>query len=177
MSSPLTPGWVTRMQSGFITVLTGEAGPVTCHIRGRLKRSRFTGDILSIGDQVLISLQQGGGGMVEEIVPRKSELARMDPRPGGEYRQILIANPDQVVMVFACAMPTPNLRMLDRFLVICEKAGILALIVANKVDKLKRQELAAQLKRFSDDMPNHIIIPYSSVESIGIAALTDAVLS
>lgn len=132
--SATVSGWVVRMQSGFISVLTEEAGEVLCHIRGRLKRNRIEGDILSIGDRVQISIQSPGSGMIEEIEPRKSELARKDPRPVGEYRQILLSNPDQVVMVFACAMPAPNLRMLDRFLVICEKAHIPALIVANKVD-------------------------------------------
>src|SRR5690606_7008127 len=44
------------------------------------------------------------------------------------------ANLDQLVLVFACASPAPRLRMLDRFLIIAERQGIPALIVANKVD-------------------------------------------
>jgi ribosome biogenesis GTPase len=58
----------------------------------------------------------------------------MDPTPRGEYQQILLANPDQILLVFACANPEPHLRMLDRFLVICEKQAIPVHIVANKVD-------------------------------------------
>jgi ribosome biogenesis GTPase len=55
-----------------------------------------------------------------------------------------LANPDQVVFVFACAQPAPHLRMLDRFLVIAEKQHLPALIVANKidlVDKTKAEDL------------------------------------
>lgn len=122
------------MQSGFITVQTEEAGPVLCHLRGRLKRNRFEGDILAIGDRVKISVQSPGKGMIEEIESRERALIRMAPTPRGEYRQILLANLDQVVLVFACAQPEPRLRMLDRFLVICEKQEIPPLIVANKVD-------------------------------------------
>ena len=59
---------------------------------------------------------------------------RLDPRPQGIYQQIILANPDQVLFVFACARPEPHLRMLDRYLVIAEKQGIPALIVANKID-------------------------------------------
>ena len=51
-------------------------------------------------------------------------FARLAPDPQGEYQQILIANPDQVVLVFACAEPAPHLGMLDRFLVIAEKQGV-----------------------------------------------------
>ena len=72
--------------------------------------------------------------MIEAIKPRSTELARLDPTPRGDYRQILLANPDQIVAVFACASPEPHLRMLDRFLVIAEKQGLRALVIANKVD-------------------------------------------
>jgi ribosome biogenesis GTPase len=133
-SETLLSGWITRMQSGFITVLTETDGPVVCHLRGKLKRGRFKGDIIAIGDRVKISLQPNSAGSIESIEPRRSALVRMAPLPHGEYQQILLANPDQVLMVFACAQPEPRLRMLDRFLVICEKQGIPAVIVANKVD-------------------------------------------
>lgn len=134
MNEGLLAGWVTRMQSGFITVLTEEAGPVVCHLRGRLKQHRFGGDIIALGDRVKISRLPDNSGMIEEIEPRERDLSRMAPTPRGEYRQILLANPDQVVLVFACARPEPRLRMLDRFLVICEKQSIPVFIVANKVD-------------------------------------------
>lgn len=138
MSEALVSGLVTKMQSGFYTVETEgdgvETQEIVCHLRGRLKRNRFEGDIIAIGDRVKISPQPDGKGMIEEIEPRERELARMAPTPRGEYRQILLSNPDQVVLVFACARPEPRLRMLDRFLVICEKQGIPPLIVANKVD-------------------------------------------
>lgn len=61
-------------------------------------------------------------------------ISRRAPLPGGEYEQIIIANPDQLAVVFACANPEPRLRMLDRFLVIAEKQEIPAVIIANKVD-------------------------------------------
>jgi ribosome biogenesis GTPase len=47
------------------------------------------------------------------------------------------------VLVFACAQPTPRLRMLDRFLVIAEKEEILPVIVANKVDLVGEEEAQA----------------------------------
>jgi ribosome biogenesis GTPase / thiamine phosphate phosphatase len=130
----LLSGWVTRMQSGFITVQTAEAGAVVCRVRGRLKKHRFEGDILATGDRVTIMLLPDGSGMIEEIEPRERELARMAPTPRGEFRQVLLANPDQIILVFSCANPPPRLRMLDRFLVICEKQRMPVFIVANKVD-------------------------------------------
>ncbi len=138
LTPPLT-GLIIRAQSGFFTVLGAElATPVTCQLRGRLKQGRREGDLAAIGDQVIFSHLPDGSGVIEEILPRKSEIIRLDPRPQGEYRQILLANPDQAVFVFACANPQPKLRMLDRFLVIAEKQNVPAVIVANKVDLLEK---------------------------------------
>jgi ribosome biogenesis GTPase len=126
-------GLVTRLQSGFYAVQTAD-WMVTCRLRGRLKRGPVRGDILSVGDRVKISTLPDGSGMIEEILPRQRALVRLAPTPRGEYQQIMLSNPDQVLLVFACVQPAPHLRMLDRFLVIAEKEGIPPVIVANKID-------------------------------------------
>jgi len=131
------PGLITRSQSGFFTVQTNR-GALTCHLRGRLKQGRHVGDIAAVGDRVLVSLHPDGKGMIELIEPRSSSLVRLDPRPQGLYQQVILANPDQAMFVFACAHPTPHLRMLDRFLVIAERQKLPAVIVANKIDLVGR---------------------------------------
>ena len=130
---PLVWGWVTRLLSGFYTVQT-EQGAVICRMRGRLKARRASGDIVALGDHVKIRILPDGSGVIEEIAPRERALVRTAPRARGVYRQVLLANPDQAVFVFACANPTPRLRMLDRFLIVAEQQGIPALVVANKID-------------------------------------------
>ena len=130
-------GQVTRLQSGFYTVRTEADGElITCRLRGRLKRGRQTGDIVALGDRVRLQKLSDGSGVIEEVAPRSHALVRMAPGVRGEYQQILLANPDQVVFVFSCANPSPHLRMLDRFLVIAEQQHIPALIIANKIDLL-----------------------------------------
>jgi ribosome biogenesis GTPase len=127
------PGLIVRAQSGFFTVETGE-GAVVCQLRGRLKQGRHVGDLAAVGDRVQITRQADGSGMIEQVQDRSRTIARLDPRPKGVYRQILLANCDQAIFVFACAHPDPKLRMLDRFLVTAEKQKIPAVIVANKID-------------------------------------------
>jgi ribosome biogenesis GTPase len=125
-------GLIIRSQSGFYTVMT-ETGSLTCRLRGRLKRGRHLEDIVAVGDWVQIT-QQDETGMIEAIEPRRHMLSRMAPTPHGEYHQIIIANPDQAVFVFACTKPEPHPGMLDRFLVVAEKQELPVLIVINKVD-------------------------------------------
>ena len=126
-------GLVIQAQSGFFTVETDQ-GVIVCQLRGRLKKGRKLADLVAIGDWVLITEQGPGTGMIEEIEPRQSMIYRMAPTARGEFQQVIIANPDLAVFVFAVAHPEPRLRMLDRFLVITEKEGIDSIIVVNKID-------------------------------------------
>jgi ribosome biogenesis GTPase / thiamine phosphate phosphatase len=126
-------GLIVRAQSGFFTVVTGQ-GRVICRLRGKLMQGRRRGDIAALGDRVEIRRLPDGSGMIESVEPRQKALTRLAPLPQGEYMQVLIANPDQLLLIFACAQPAPRMRMLDRFLVIAEKEALPAVIVANKVD-------------------------------------------
>ncbi|HEY5269552.1 MAG TPA: ribosome small subunit-dependent GTPase A [Anaerolineales bacterium] len=139
MPTEQIPGLIVRSQSGFFNVQT-EHGTLTCHLRGRLKQGKHVGDIAAVGDRVQVSSQPDGTGSIESVEPRRSSLVRLDPRPQGVYQQVILANPDQAVFVFACARPTPRLRMLDRFLVIAEKQGLPAVIIANKIDLVGREQ-------------------------------------
>lgn len=169
-ASEYSTGLIIRAQSGFFFVLVdGQTQAVTCQLRGRLKQGRREGDIAAVGDRVRITILPDGSGAIEEILPRKSEIIRLDPRPQGEYRQILLANPDQAIFVFACANPEPKLRMLDRFLVIAEKQKVPAVIVANKVELIGLK--AAQEKFGFYPELGYKVIYTSAKERIGIDEL------
>ena len=128
-----------RSQSGFFNVKT-DKGILVCKLRGRLKQGSREGDLAAIGDRVAVSQIGVDEGLIESVEPRQSMISRMAPLPRGEYEQIIIANPDQIVLVFACAQPEPRLRMLDRFLIISEHQTVPAVIVANKTDLVSDQE-------------------------------------
>ncbi len=147
----LFDGLVIKAQSGFFTVHT-DAGDIVCQVRGRLKQERRDTDLIAVGDRARISLVENDTGMIEEVAERERVLARLAPRPGGrgarrwdragylaEREQVIVANPDQAVFVFACADPEPRLRMLDRLLVGAELQHIPPVICANKTDLVKRK--------------------------------------
>jgi len=167
----LVNGWVIRMQSGFYTVQT-ENGVVTCQLRGRIKRERANGDVICVGDRVTVLPLSDGSGRIEAIEPRARALFRMDPRPKGVYRQILLSNVDQILLVFSCANPEPRLRMLDRFLVIAEKQDIPPIVVANKVD-LVGKKVAREIFSVYADLGYGLI--YTSAQSgLGLKELRAA---
>ena len=117
-----------------------DEGILVCKLRGRLKQGSREGDLVAIGDRVSVSKIADRQGLIEAIQPRQRMISRMAPKPRGEYEQIIIANPDQIVLVFACAQPLPRLRMLDRFLIIAEMQTVPAVIIANKIDLVSMEE-------------------------------------
>lgn len=128
-------GLVVRSQSGFYAV-EADGRVVLARLRGRLKQGKAKGDLVAVGDRVQVVEADGEEPMIESVEPRIRALIRRDPRPQGLYEQVIVANLDQALFMFACADPAPKLRMLDRFLVVAEAQKIPAVVVANKVDLL-----------------------------------------
>lgn len=154
--TPTLPGLIVKAQSGFFWVRT-EAGEVICRLRGRLKRQRRATDLATIGDRVKISRLPDGTGMIEEVLPRERVLSRRAPGERGRSgrhaaagaEQVIVANPDQVVVVFACAEPRPRLPMLDRFLVTAEANRLPTVICANKLDLVPPEQCQAHFDLYA----------------------------
>jgi ribosome biogenesis GTPase / thiamine phosphate phosphatase len=93
------------------------------------------------GDRVLVTPLVGDQGVVEEVLPRRTVLSRGRSEARGE--QVMLANPDHAVLVFAVREPQPHLGMLDRYLTLCEYAGVDVTICFNKVDLSVPAEIEA----------------------------------
>ncbi len=147
----MTLGTVLSGTGGVWRVLLDNGEIVESSLRGRLKKDeeqntnqRQTGGNqsravarplkLAVGDIVDVDADADGvTWSIAAIHPRRSQLARRAPgRAVGE--RVVVANLDQVLVVFAAANPEPHPRMLDRFLVIAEANDLAARIVVNKCD-------------------------------------------
>lgn len=93
------------------------------------------------GDHVIVRPLGGDSGVVEELSPRRSALTRSAGEAGGG--QVMLANLDHAVLVFAVRDPAPHFGMLDRYLALCEHAGVDVTICLNKVDLGVSAEVAA----------------------------------
>jgi ribosome biogenesis GTPase len=144
----MSSGLIIKAQSGFFTVHTDE-GPIISKLRGRLKKEKTFADLATVGDHVTVTRLPDGTGVIEEVEERVRALKRRKPSPKGrgqrasdddEREAVILANPDQAVLVFACAQPSPSLGMLDRFLVVAEANEVPAIICANKIDLIGEEE-------------------------------------
>jgi ribosome biogenesis GTPase len=167
--SPTVPGLIVRAQSGFFEVST-ERGRIVAQLRGRLKRGPRTGDAAAVGDHVRVSMLKDGTGIIEGVAPRARVLSRQ--APGRNAEQVIVANPDQVVFVIACADPDPNFRMLDRLLVVAERERMPARICANKIDLVV--ERAARTEFGEYDQLGYPVHYTSAVTGKGVRGLRKA---
>ena len=159
-------GLIIKAQSGFFTVQTNQ-GPIVAQLRGRLKKDRLGTDIAALGDRVLVRLQPDETPLIHEVMERNRVLSRKSP--GRNVEQVLVANPDQAVIIFACAEPDPNFRLLDRFLVMTEREEIPTIICANKIDLVKPRSAYAEFGEYKNlGYPVHYT---SAISGKGIAKL------
>jgi ribosome biogenesis GTPase / thiamine phosphate phosphatase len=84
------------------------------------------------GDHVRFRPLPGGQGVIEEILPRRTVLSRARSEAVTEH--VMLANLDHAVLVFAVREPEPHFGMLDRYLALCEHAGVDITVCLNKID-------------------------------------------
>lgn len=102
-------------------------------VRGNLKQQSKLTDIVAVGDRVWIVDAGEGEAVIEAVEPRRSVFSRT-ARNTRDTEQVILANPDQVVLVFATREPEPHLRMLDRFIILAETQDLPVRIVVTKLD-------------------------------------------
>jgi ribosome biogenesis GTPase len=127
------PGVVVRAYGKFFTVQLAEGRELLSTVKGVLKRQRRGTDLVAVGDRVFVSDVGEGEGRIESVESRTRTLSRL-ARHTNDVEQIILANPDQALFLFAVRDPEPHLRLLDRFLVMAESRDLPAIIGINKLD-------------------------------------------
>jgi ribosome biogenesis GTPase / thiamine phosphate phosphatase len=166
-------GIVLRKEGGVYEVETPE-GVMEAVLRGRLKREQRTGEKVVVGDRVDLEQEQAGEETVwaiERVHERTTVLARKAPGKAPRPKAI-VANVDQVLVVFAAARPDPHLRMLDRFLVIAGSSDIAPLIIVNKTDV---SGMEAARRTFAPyERAGYPIIYTAAKEGVGVDAVRES---
>lgn len=123
------------MHAARCVVETQGLEPVTCRYRGRLGRgSRKAQALVVVGDRVRYQ-PAGEEGVVVEVLPRRTELARMASKGRG-VTHVFAANVDRVVVVASVVSPPLRTGFIDRCLAAAQYSNISPIVVLNKVDLL-----------------------------------------
>ncbi|MEM5773541.1 MAG: ribosome small subunit-dependent GTPase A [Anaerolineaceae bacterium] len=115
-------------------------------------------DPIAVGDQVRY-IQSDGGGMVVEVLPRRNRLSRRAASTGSHaFEQVIAANIDLVMPVFAAARPEPAWNLLDRNLASAESLELPALVCLTKIDLVQEPDGA---------LPEHLLEAVRMYRQIG----------
>ena len=176
--SELLHGLVVRDQSGFFWVEVDNGQTYVCRLRGKLMEEAQSSDIATIGDRVTFQIVDEETGTIEDVEERDSALSRATRTEGNrgagqaEREQVIIANADQALFVFAAASPAPNFKTLDRFLVAGEKSDIEHLvIVVNKIDLGDPTDVREQFALYTQI--GYDVLYTCALEGIGVDGLRE----
>ncbi len=125
-------GRVLRATRATYEVMVGDK-VLQCTIRGKLMNEDPDYRSVRVGDFVTVSLVNDHEGIIENILPRSSQIERnIESR---QYQKHIIAvNVDQMLILLSTKQPPFKSGFLDRYLVVAEKHQIPPIICLNKID-------------------------------------------
>lgn len=119
-------GTIFKGIGGFYYVDTAD-GVIECKARGKFRKT--VGKPM-VGDRVTVGMQPDGTGYLLEIAPRRNYLVRP-----------ALANIDLLVIVASAAPPITDRFLIDKVIAIAENKGIEPLVIINKIDLDRGDEL------------------------------------
>ena len=110
---------------------------VVCGVRGSLSavETGYT-NVVAVGDRVLVALEETDDGIIEQVLPRRSVLARPDVFHQ-HLSQVIVANADQLLIVAAWREPKLWPELVDRYLIAAERSQLQPVLCVNKIDLAK----------------------------------------
>jgi len=153
----MVSGTIVKGIGGFYYVDTGQ-NIYECRARGKFRKDNI---VPLVGDIVDIEInKKTKQGYIINIHERKNQLKRP-----------MVANVDQVVIVFAIKKPDIDMSLLQKFLVYNEHIGLKVVVCLNKIDLDQYNEAEPIIKMLSS-VPYEYICT-SSLDKIGIDELKE----
>lgn len=114
-------GVILKSLGGFYYVDT-DNGIIETRARGLFRKNNIKP---LVGDRCVIRItkEDAGQGYIEEILKRQNSFVRPP-----------VANIDQLILMFSAANPSPNYRLIDKFLIQSEYHDIHTVLCINKME-------------------------------------------
>ena len=127
----------------------------------------------TVGDFVLLNLQEHGDSLILKTLPRKSVFTRLDPSSAGHAGQAAAANFDYIFILQSLNHDL-NPRRLERYLTQAWETGASPVVLLTKADLTDNPaEMAARTEAAAPGVP---VIPISAGTGWGLDALSPYLL-
>jgi ribosome biogenesis GTPase / thiamine phosphate phosphatase len=162
----LVPGRVVAEHRAGYVVRDGEAD-LLCRARGRLHDvAAVGGSKPAVGDWVAFRPLDDERGIVEAVLPRRTEISRQEAFKGSE-QQVLAANIDVVLLVMALDNDY-SVRRLERYLTTAWDTGASPVVVLTKLDLGVDRRLVVEAEGVAMGVP---VVAVSNVTGEGLDEL------
>lgn len=115
-----------------------EEGILLCSLRGKFRTLDALGRQPVAGDRVVVSKLDEAEGVLEHVLPRRTELQRAT---AGGRLVLVAANVDCLLIVLSARDPPPRWALVDRMLVAGYRDGVEPAICLNKWDQVEGADL------------------------------------
>lgn len=126
-------GTVLKRKGATLDVAVAD-GRIECTLSGKLRRDRQLSIAPAVvGDRVEVTVGEGGTGVIEKVLPRRTRLSRpdtQDPR----REAVIVANADLLLVVQSVTNPDFDAHIIDRSLVMARMGGLEGGLCVNKWD-------------------------------------------
>lgn len=137
-------GVVLRSTGSWYQVALPGGEEISCRLKGKMRQEdkRFTNPI-AVGDRVEVQVEpHGESGVISAVMPRDNYIVRASTRKK-HHLHILAANIDQALLMVTYKYPKLKKGFIDRVLLACETYHVPGVLVFNKIDLLKEDEMEA----------------------------------
>ncbi|MBM3307833.1 MAG: ribosome small subunit-dependent GTPase A [Candidatus Eisenbacteria bacterium] len=154
--------WEVALDSGLV---------IRSSLRGRHFIAFTEGDKpIAPGDRVRLEMLDDGTGVINDVLPRATVLSRRLPGAKRATEQVVVANADQLVVVASFGEPRLNRRLIDRFLVVAEEAGLSSVVALNKIDLSTDDERRAAARAY--ELADYPVVLTCAQDGSGVAELS-----
>lgn len=161
----------SKLRKQLVYPLAGPADPKRKGKRVQAVKEIKAVDPIAIGDHVTLTLAGDGTGQITEVLPRRNRLGRTTMQGSHALEQVIVANVDQIVVVYVAGQIEQRRKVLDRHLAAAEAASIPAFICLTKADEAEPEAVEAEERLYRS--LGYPVIVSSAVQGAGIAALRD----
>ncbi|MEZ5013704.1 MAG: ribosome small subunit-dependent GTPase A [Chitinophagales bacterium] len=132
-------GTVMQSTGSYYDVMT-DSGMLRCRLKGKMRLSdkKLTNPV-AVGDVVEVQHDERGDHVIAEVYDRRNYIVRSDTHKK-EFKNVIAANIDQVVLIASLAQPRTSYGFIDRVLLTAEVYDIPAHVIFNKHDLYKKRE-------------------------------------
>ena len=132
--------------------------------------------LVTIGDAVRIAYKKDEVSIVEEVLARRTKLARKAAGRATRFEQVIVANIDILVIVASACEPALRSGIIDRYIVAGLEGGLTITIVINKLDiaNFREREEAEYFREFYQEIGYPVIL-VSSATGMGIPTIEQAI--